>query len=52
MGERRFSNNEELKESVTTWLEYQDKEFFFKRISFLKDQWNKCIKLVWDYIGK
>ena len=43
---RQFSSNEEVKD------EDQDKEFYFKGISSLKDKWNKCTELVGDYIEK
>jgi len=49
---RRFSSNEEPIDTVTTWFEDEDKEFYFKKISFLKDKWNQCIELVEDDIEK
>jgi len=49
---QRFSSNGEPKDVANSWFEDQDKEFYFKRISSLKDKWNKCIELGVDYIEK
>jgi hypothetical protein len=49
---KRFSNDEELKEAVTTWFEEQSKDFFSKGIKSLQQKWAKCIELLGDYIEK
>ena len=49
---KQFSSNEEVKEAVTTWLEEQSKDFFFRGIKSLQQKWAKCIELLGDYIEK
>ena len=50
---KRFSSDEEVKETVTTWFEEQSEDFFFSRgIMSLQQNWAKCIELLGDYIEK
>jgi len=49
---RRFPSNEELTDTLTTRLNDQYKEFYFKMIYSLKDKYNKCVEPAWNYIEK
>ena len=49
---RRFHDDDEVKEAVTTWLEEQLKSFWLAGIQSLRDKWNKCIQVKGDYIEK
>ena len=49
---KRFSSDEEVKESVTIWFEEQSKDFFARGIKSLQQKWAKCIELLGDYIEK
>ena len=49
---RRFTSDEEVKETVHEWLAAQPKTFFSEGIQKLLEYWNKCIVKHWDYIEK
>ena len=49
---KRFSNDEEVKEAVTTWFEEQSKDIFSRGIKSLQQKWAKCIELLGDCIEK
>ena len=45
---KRFSSNEEVKEAVTTWYDEHSKDFFFRGIKSLQQNWEKFIELLGD----
>jgi hypothetical protein len=52
VGSQRFSNNEELIESIKTWLNEQLADFSDTGIEKLIPQCNKCLSSSGDYVEK
>jgi transposase len=52
LGSQRFNNNEELMESVKTWLSSQALDFFDTGIQKLIPRYDKCLNSSGDYVEK
>nr|CAD45368.1 transposase [Bythograea thermydron] len=50
--ERRFDNDDEVKEAVMLWLEKQSESFWLARYQSLRDKWFKCIQVKGNYFEK
>jgi hypothetical protein len=50
---RRFTSDQELKETAHAWLAAQPKSFFPPEdIKKFVQQWNRCIEKQWDWVEK
>jgi hypothetical protein len=49
---RRFSNDDEVKDMLHTWLRGQLRTFFADGIRKLVDQGNECVEKLVDYVEK
>jgi hypothetical protein len=49
---KRFDDDEELKVAVDQCFRRQDEIFYRSGIESLKSKWEKCIRLLGDYIEK
>ena len=49
---QRFSNDDEVKEAVITYLEQQEESFYLEGIRMLTTRYQKCIAIEGDYVEK
>jgi len=47
---RRFTDNDEVRETVEEWFHMQPKAFFADGIHHLVDQWDTCFNQQGDYV--
>ena len=48
----KFERDEKVKSVVTDWLRHQSKDFYAEGIQKLMHRWEKCVKLMRDYLEK
>jgi hypothetical protein len=47
---RHFSSEEDVKTTVSEWLQSQPQDFYISGIKVLMQHWSKCFERTWDYI--
>ena len=47
-----FESDDEVKSLVSDWLRYQSKDFYGEGIRKLVHKWEKCVKVMGDYVEK
>ena len=48
----KFESDDEVKSVVSDWLRHQSKDFYAEGIWKLVHRWEKCVKLMGDYVKK
>ena len=48
----KFESDDEVKSVVSDWLKHQSKDFYAEGIRKLVHKWEKCVKLMRDYVEK
>ena len=48
----KFESDDEVKSVVSDWLRHQSKDFYTEGIRKLVHKWEKCEKLIGDYVEK
>jgi hypothetical protein len=49
---QKFADDDEVMETVQSWLQATPKNFFFLFIRKLVDRWTKCVAKQGDYVEK
>jgi len=47
-----FTDDDDITSTANSWLEYQDRQFFYNGIRALEKCWTKCISVEEDYVEK
>ena len=47
-----FESDDEVKSVVSDWMRHQSKDFYAKGIQKLVHRWEKCVKLMRNYVEK
>jgi len=48
----KFSDDEDVICTAISWLEDQEKQFFYNGIRALKKRWTKCVLFAGEYVEK